>query len=296
MIRSLVTLFALLLLHTSLGAEPRRVAFERGPDIWVANLDGTGAKKIARGAQPDISRDGGRVAFNTDTENAKTLDRHIAFADTATGKKTVFHKEIPSDNCQHAVWSPDGSQILFNLFVENDWHLGLINADGSGFRYVKKAASKKSGFWSACWAPDGKSVYVQDLDKISQLDLDGTELTRRDLQALFPNAGLSSSSRMAVSPDGNTLVLDVEVDEEVKRKDWDGPPPSIWTLDLAAGTVTRLTPKGLFGWSGSWLGNDEILFTSQGDREKQPSLFRMSRQGENRKQLIKNANAPTASQ
>jgi TolB protein len=296
MIRSLVTLAALLLLHASLGAEPRRVAFERGSDVWVANLDGTGAKKIARGAQPDISSNGARVAFNTDTGGSKALDRRIALADAATGKATVFKKEIPSDNCQHAIWSPDGSQILFNLYTENDWHLGLINADGSGFRYLKKAPSKNSGLWSACWAPDGRSVYVQDLDKVSQLGLDGAELKTWDLHALFPAAGLTSSSRMSVSPDGSTLLLDVEVDEDVEREDWDGPPPAIWTLDLATTKVTRLTPKGFFGWSGSWLNGEEILFVSQGDKEKQPSLYRMSRQGENRKQLLKNASYPSVSQ
>jgi TolB protein len=295
MIQLLVTLAALLLFDASVGAEPRRMAFERGSDVWVANLDGTGAKRIARGAQPDISPKGARIAFNTDTGDLKTLNRRIAFADVATGKATVFKKEIPSDNCQHAVWSPDDSQILFNLYVENDWHLGLINADGSGFRYVKKAPSKKGGFWSACWAPDGHSVYVQDLDKISQLGLDGTELKAWDLHALFPSAGLTSSSRMAVSPDGDTLLLDAEVDEEAEREDWDGPPSAIWTLDLATGKVTRLTPKGFFGWSGSWLSGEEILFVSQGDREKQPSLYRMSRQAENRKQLLKNANAPSVS-
>jgi TolB protein len=171
----------------------------------------------------------------------------------------------------------------------------LINADGSGFRFVKKAPSKNSSFWSACWAPDGHSVYVQDLDKISQLDLDGTELRTWDLHALFPAAGLTSSSRMAVSPDGNTLLLDVEAVDEVEREDSGGPPPAIWTLDLAAGKVTRLTPKGFFDWNGSWLSGEEILFVSQGDKEKQPSLHRMSRHGDNRKKLFKNANAPSVS-
>jgi TolB protein len=295
MIRSIVALAALLFVDVSLGVEPRRVAFERGSGVWIANLDGTSAKKIARGTQPDISLDGTRVAFNTNSGNSKVLDRRIAFADIATAKVTIFKTEIPSDNCQHAAWSPDGSQILFSLYAEADWHLGLINADGTGFRYVKKAPATKGGFWSACWAPDGRSVYVQDLDNISQLDLEGTELTRRDLHELFPSAGLTSSSRMAVSPDGKTLVLDVEMDEDVEREDWDGPPPAIWTLDLPAGTVTRLTPKGFFGWSPSWLGDEEILFVSKGAKEKQRSLYRMSRQGENRKLILKNVEAPSVS-
>ena len=217
MMRLFVTLSALAILHSAMAAEPRLVAFERAGEIWVANLDGTGAKKIARGVQPNISPDGKSVAFNTESE--KSLDRRIAFADIATKKITVFQKEIPSQNCQHAVWSPDSSQILFNLFTEDEWHLGLINADGSGFRYAKKAPPGKSiSFWSAAWAPDGKSIYVQDLDKISQLSLDGAVLKTWDLHTLFPDGGLSSASHLSVSPDGNSLVVDVEVDEEVNRK------------------------------------------------------------------------------
>jgi TolB protein len=283
------------MLGLAMAAEPRLVAFERAGEIWVANLDGTGAKKIARGVQPNISPDSKYVAFNTESE--KSLDRNIAFVDIATKKITIFKREIPSQNCQHAVWSPDSSQILFNLFTEEEWHLGLISADGSGFRYVKKAPTGKSiSFWSACWAPDGKSIYVQDLDKISQLSPDGAVLKVLDLHKLFPTAGMTSSSSMAVSPDGNSLLLGMEVtDEEVNRQDWDGPPPSIWVLDLTTEKATRLTPKGFFGWSGVWLSNDEILFISQGPKEKQPSLYRMSRVGENRKQVLKNADWPTVS-
>lgn len=297
MIRPLIPLVVLLIAHSSWSAEPRRIAFERGTDIWVANLDGSDAKKIAAGTRPSISSDGLRVAFHTDSDSAGSREviRHIAFADVATKKMTVFKKQIPSRNCQHAVWSPDGSQIAFGLYSESDWQLGLIDADGTGFRYLKKAPSKGSSFWSTCWAPDGKSVYAQDLDRIVQLALDGSELKTWDVGTLFPNSGLGSAAQMAVSPDGKTLVLDVEVDEEVTRDDWEGTSLSIWTVDLVSGKVARLTPKGFFGWSPVWLSNDEILFVSQSAEEKQPSLHRMTRHGEDRKQLIKKANAPSVS-
>lgn len=284
------SLAVFLLAQSSLGAETRRFAFERGPDVWVANFEGGGAKKVARGLGPDLSPDGQRLAFHTDSG-----ERRIAVADLAAGKVTTFKKEIPSDNSHHAVFSPDGSQILFNLYTEANWHLGLINVDGSGFRYVKRAPAKNSLFWSACWAPDGQSVYVQDLDKLYQLSLDGSELKTWDLHALFPAGGLTSTSRLAVSPDGASLLLDVEVDEEVDRDDWDGPPPTLWILDLASEKVTRLTPKGFFGWNGCWLSADEILFVSQSEEEKTPSLYRMTRQGEDVKVFFQNANAPSVS-
>jgi hypothetical protein len=60
-------------------------------------------------------------------------------------------------------------------------------------------------------------------------------------------------------------------------------------------TGPRQTAKGFFGWNGSWLSGEEILFVSQGEKEKQPSLYRMSRQGEKRKQLFKNVTAPGVS-
>src|SRR5436190_10132957 len=121
----------------------RKIAYERRDDIFVADADGTHQKKIASGALPEISPDGTRVAFNT-SEDSKTRpgpERHIAVADLATGKVTVL-KDIPSDNCFGPVWSPDGNKIAFSIMAEKEWHLGIVNTDGSGFRFVKNAGLK----------------------------------------------------------------------------------------------------------------------------------------------------------
>jgi Tol biopolymer transport system component len=48
------------------AASPRKIAYEHDENIFVANLDGANARKIASGALPDISPDGTRVAFNTE--------------------------------------------------------------------------------------------------------------------------------------------------------------------------------------------------------------------------------------
>src|SRR5215475_1679764 len=112
------------------NAAERKIAYERGEDIFVANVDGTHAKKIAEGALPEISPDGTRVAFNTegDAKNRPGPERHIAIADVASGKVTVV-PNIPSDNCFGPVWSPDGKQLAFSIMTDQAWHLGLVNAD-----------------------------------------------------------------------------------------------------------------------------------------------------------------------
>ena len=107
---------------------------------------------------------------------------------------------------------------------------------------------------------------------------------------------MSSGSNAEVSPDGKTILIDIDMDEEeANMPDWDGPPPSVWTLDIASGKTTRLTPKGVLAWHGSWIDSKEILLTSQSAREKEPTIYKMSLTEKNRKPVLKNANNPSAS-
>ena len=133
------TIAALIFLLSALtNAAERKIAYERGENIFVANVDGTHAKKIAEGALPEISPDGARIAFNTvaDSKTRPGPERHIATADVASGKVTVL-KDIPSDNCFGPVWSLDGKQLAFSIMADTAWQLGLVNADGSGFALSK---------------------------------------------------------------------------------------------------------------------------------------------------------------
>jgi Tol biopolymer transport system component len=165
---NLLIAFLALAVHPLLSDEPgtsqRRIVFARESTLWTANLDGTKIRKLVKGANPCISPDGRKVAFTMSPSGGKEVVRFIAVAEVATGATTVF-KETPSNNCFGPVWSPDGSQILFEILVENHWRLGLINPDRSGFRFFKMP-SVDQGCWSTVWAHDAKSIFCQDLDKI----------------------------------------------------------------------------------------------------------------------------------
>lgn len=285
----------LCLVAASASANPL-IAFERGDSVWVANVDGSGAKKIAKGSAPDISPDGSRIAFHTDTSTKKDVVRQIAVADVASKHVTVFKGQIPSANCQRAIWSPDGKRILFNIWSDADWHLALVNADGSGFRYLKKATPKGNSLWSACWAPDGRSVYAQNLNTICELDLDGGEKRQWSIDSLFPKGGLSSGTYFSISPDGKKLVLDVEMaEEEASLPDFDGPPPAIWIFDIPAGKATRLTKKEINAWHPVWLSDNEILVCTQKRGEKASSVYKMTLPQEQLTRVLSNANDPVIS-
>jgi TolB protein len=278
------------------GAEQRKIAYEHRGNIFVADTDGTHQKKIAAGALPEISPDGTRVAFNTEAD-AKTRpgpERHIAVADLASGKVTVL-KDIPSDNCFGPVWSPDGSKLAFSIMAEKEWHLGLVNADGSGFRFVKNAGLKSEAFGEPVWARDGKSIFCHDLDNLYQIDLDGNVLKKWELPKILTDASLNGGDRLSVSPDGKTLLMDVDCGAEHERKNWDGPQPAIEKFDLASEKAVRVTGKNDFVWDPFWLTSDEFLCIMQKENENEPSTYRMSLDGKNAKLLVKRARTPSAS-
>ena len=151
--RFIVAIFLCVAFSALVNAAQRKIAYDRRGKIFVADVDGTHSKKIADGSWPEISPDGTRVAFNTegDAKNRPGPERHIAIVDVASGKVTVV-PNIPSDNCYGPVWSPDGSQLAFSIMTDQAWHLGLVNADGSGFRLVKNAELKPDAFGAPEWA------------------------------------------------------------------------------------------------------------------------------------------------
>jgi len=288
-----VVLLAFAALTSAAFAGPQMVAFDREGAICVAALDQPKPRKLAKGAWPQISPDGARVAFNTDGPGNDTR-RSIAVADVATGKATLF-KDVPSDNCYGPVWSPDGRQIAFYIYKEDEWHIGLVDANGSHFRYLWKSDRKNHTLWSVAWAPDGQSFFAEDLDTIYQVGPDGKTLAQWSVEKTFPNGGLSSGSHLAPSPDGKSLLVDVDMGEDVTREDWDGPPPSIWRLDLATGKAERISKPDQYLWEPAWINDREILCNGLPVGSKDFSLFRLPATGGKPALWVKNARSASVS-
>jgi TolB protein len=292
----IVAIFLCVAFTALLDAAQRKIAYDRGGKIFVADVDGTHSKKIADGAWPEISPDGTRVAFNTegDAKNRPDPERHIAIADVASGKVTVV-PNIPSDNCFGPVWSRDGNQIAFYIMSEGDWQIGVVKSNGSDFRFLKKAGPNNNSFWSMCWAPQNHSFFCQDLTNLYQFAVDGSLIKRWDIGKLTGGGSMSSGTRLDVSPNGRRIIFDVDLAEESTRKNWDGAPPGIFVLDLETDSATRVSAKGLYAFNPQFITDDEFLFSLQKENENEPSIYRMSTDGKNLKLLIKNARFPTVS-
>ena len=289
--------FVLAFLFASTGIATvgeRHIAFERDDAVWIANVNGTGEKKIADGIFAAISPDGTRVAFVSVEKSGTSSMRRIAVVEIAGGKATIF-KDVPSDNSYYPVWSPDGKRIAFTLRENEVWNLATIAPDGTEFRFLKKGTQNQATLYSPCWARDERSIFCQDMANIYQISLDGAVLAQWNIEKIIPNGGMSGDGRIAVSPDTKCLLLSIDMGEEHHRKDWDGPPAALWRFEIATQKAVRITRKTLFGWDGCWIDNDNILFLTQPAGEKSASLYRMPINSKNLKRLIKNARRPSVS-
>lgn len=295
-------LFALLALTTRAsisevaGAPQRRIVFARDSTLWTANLDGTKMRKLTKGADPCISPDGTKVAFTMSPPGGgKEFLRYIAVVEVATGTTKIF-KDTPSNNCFGPVWSPDGSQLLFEIDVENNWRLGLLNADGSGFRFFKLPdGNHESGWWSLTWAPDAKSIFCQDLEKICQFGVNGDLLASWEIGKIIPKADLDSSERLSISEDGKRLLINASMDEEDSLKNWEGPPPATWLFDIPSAKASRLTPKKSYAVDACWLTDSEFLLVDADKEGEQSSIYRALIVGGTPRLVIRNGADPSVS-
>lgn len=288
----ILTLLAAVVLAQSAAGANRRIAFERNDSVYIANLEASVVRKLGDGIFPAISPDARSIVFTTVEKNATRYVRRLAVVDVGSGAIRSL-TAIPGENAYYGTWSPDGKLIAFTFQTDGLWHLGLIKPDGSDFRVIKKGEADKVTLYSPCWASDGKSIFCQDMTNIYRLGLDGSVVGQWSIKKIVPNGAMSGDSRIDVSPDGKRLLLSVEMDEEYDRKDWDGPVPALWSLDLASQTAIRLTARNLFAWDGCWLDNANVLFVSQAKGEKAAAIYRMN--GKNLKRVIEDARHPTVS-
>jgi len=293
-----VCVFLSLVLAAFAAAEPQTIAFQRGDNIWTANVEGTAAKKIAVGSEPSISLAGAQVAFNTtptsvygsQAKGASDPDTQIGVVDVGSAK-VIRLKDIPR-KCSNPVISPDGKWIVFSAARDYFFDFDIVRTDSTGFKVIKEGTEVGHPmYYSPCWAPDGGSIFCHDTENIYRLGLDGAVLAQWDIRKILPHYFYLTGS-VSVSPDGNRLLVSQEY-----RRDSAAPPASLWLFDLVSQQSTRLVaPKEIAMRGGDWLHKDHILFQSgSADESDRPAIYRMSLDGKNLKRLIKNGSSPTVS-
>lgn len=266
------------------------IAYQTDSHIGVADL--SGGKVVRRdltpGTDPAISPDGKKIAF---TQSDDAGDRRIAIADVTTGAVTVV-KGIPGKNEFMPVWSSDGKQLYFNHFLESEWALASVDAEGGNFRLVLEKGSRQAGTFGPF--PGGKEWLCHDLESFFVLKLeDQNKVTLADI-AKTGALSLSMPGHLDVSPDGKSALFERSVEEDVKPDD-EGPPSAVFLIDLSSGKTKRLTPKGANANCPAWLpGGKDYLFSGFDPESSSSTICRAPLDGSTPPViLLKGASHPT---
>jgi Tol biopolymer transport system component len=274
-----------------------RLCYTKDKAIYVAAADGSGAEKWGsdkRLVDTRISPDAKTIAVTIDKSKDDGPMHRVLGLVNGKGVAVAEIPGVPGENNYYPIWSPDGQLLMFSHYAGNDWHVGVVGRDGTGFRDVTaKLADSDSFQFTGWWAADSKSLYAYDFKNVYQVALDGRELSRTPVKEYFGDAELSSGYNFSLSPDGKRLLVDASA--EVKDiKSEEGPPSLIFLHDFASKISKRLSPKGVSGIKPSWLPDGRTLVFRRTDATSQGVCLMDAESGKLR-MLIKGADDPSLS-
>ena len=206
-------------------------------DIFTINIDGSEMKNITPNLFVVVSHNwspDGNIVVATiqpnegDPFEIYTLDmlsnelKRLTFEEVTNGK-------VPSG----AVWSPDGSKILFSTARDGNAEIYSMNPDG--LNKVNLTQSPESNEFGSVISSDGEKIFFSS-DKngssnIYSMNLDGSNVTK-----------ISNFSKgynifdLDLSKDGSKIAF--------AKMHEDGGPIEIWTIDINSSEEELLINKG----------------------------------------------------
>ncbi len=155
-----------------------RLSFSRGPELYVANYNGSGSQKISdpqvAARDANWAADGSKVAFVINSPRFANRT-HVAVHDVATGRISYSDRESPLGvpNESNPCWSPDGRRLLFDrVFDRSDGaqtyqtHQRVVKRDNTEtvvFEELVRDGRRASN--TACtWVDDGHILISTNSD------------------------------------------------------------------------------------------------------------------------------------
>ena len=209
---SVLTLTALLTASNvsaqTLSAENSRLIFMSNRtgnfQIYAINSDGSREVRLTynnwNDEDPVWSPDGRTIAFVSDRTN--TEGRYQIFLMNSDGSnQRILNSDLYVDD-RYPRWAPDGSQLVFARWIEDNHELCIMKADGTNFRQLTFHPNEDN---HAVWSPDGSKILFQSSrDTVTHLFTirpDGTDLVR------LTNTS-ADDAEAQWSPDGTKILFE----------------------------------------------------------------------------------------
>ncbi len=250
------------------------MAYQDGNKICVIRFETNEKVCFEQATDPCLSPDGKKLSYTKQSGTSSHYSRSIILADLETGTQTPL--KVNNNNYYGAVWSPDGNYIAFNLFDNNEWHIGIINSDNTGLLNLRSPAG--NGLFAPAWSSDGQQIITHDLTSIYTFNLAGEHEETFNIKRLIGDKYfISSASRFQFSDDQNRLIFNAAIDETIPGID--EPTEAIFSYSFVSKKCKRLTPRGMSCFD-LWLDADDTLyFSAIKDSRFLPSIYKTDLSG-----------------
>jgi hypothetical protein len=183
----------------------------------------------------EISPDGRYFAY-ADWGNGDLAVRDLS----AGATRLITHMPTGnSDGVEGPCWSHDGKRIAHS-FENPQWHIRVVNADGTGMRTLYKAATDEGWAYAVSWSADDKRILadVQQKDKVCACS-----------GSMSPMAPCSRSrARTRTLPSASRPTADSSLSEA--RETEGRETCASWPPTAAAKRGSRTIQRGSLPWGG----------------------------------------------
>lgn len=273
-----IKLLLILILSSCTGLNSEKegfdMAYQEGNKICVIRFETEEKVCFEQVTDPCLSPDGKKLSYTKQAGTSNQSSRSIILADLETGTRTPL--KVNNNNFYGAVWSPDGSYIAFSLYDKNEWRIGIINSDNTGFLNLRSPSG--NGLFAPAWSSDSQRIIAHDLTTIYIFNLKGEPEEAFNIKHLIgEQIFVSSASRFQFSNGQNSLIFNAAIDETIPGID--EPTEAIFSFDFDSKKCERLTPRGLSCFD-PWLdAPDTLYFAAIRDSHFVPSIYKMSLSG-----------------
>jgi serine/threonine-protein kinase len=224
--------------------------------IWVVRADGSGARKlIGLASEPAFSADGRQIAYYHWLDGV-----WVARADGSNARRVVNNSRA-----NFASWSPDGSQLAYQLETgaARQFDLHVVLADGTNDRLLV------AGLWPS-WSPDGRLIAYESCIGgtcgifVIRPDGGGKRQLTRDV-----------GHAPAWAPGGTQIAYCSEADRDFE----------IYVMDADGTDVRQLTDNRSADALPVWSPDGQYLFFRT-DRTGTWSIFRMRADGSDPQRVV----------
>jgi dipeptidyl aminopeptidase/acylaminoacyl peptidase len=157
-----------------------------------------------RGEEPQLSPDGTRLAY---TFSPTKDTRKILVVNLLTGRRDTLKNN--STNCYGPVWSPDGSAIAFNIFINNTWFIGTYGIHNRIFN-LSQNIKTSPGVFNPAWSKDGKLIFAHDLYNLYAFNTQCKIISKAAISTFLKSPNFSSADKFQwITPD--SLIIETDL-------------------------------------------------------------------------------------